>query len=210
MKIKGGYNCLLLHGLKCNKATSIPLEISRLDGQKQQRERQMGRGDIIMPNTLWLFLLENSTSLNYHRGIFTAEARKWNFSILLLRWWFLPWESMWLKIVWEIVTEKQRGCLEVVFFFWVVLYFLSRLLRSPNVKILQLFPLLTNCLYLNGPWTHLDFISALLLGQSHCHVFFWKNWWRPISFWISTPWAFSRSASHDHTATSLEVSSLYR
>lgn len=117
MKIKGGYNCLLLHGLKCNKATSIPLEISRLDGQKQQRERQMGRGDIIMPNTLWLFLLENSTSLNYHRGIFTAEARKWNFSILLLRWWFLPWESMWLKIVWEIVTEKQRGCLEVVFFF---------------------------------------------------------------------------------------------
>lgn len=69
---------------------------------------------------------------------------------------------MWLKIVWEIVTEKQRGCLEV--FFGVVLYFLSRLLRSPNVKILQLFPLLTNYLYLNGPWTHLDFISALLFG----------------------------------------------
>lgn len=73
---------------------------------------------------------------------------------------------MWLKIVWEIVTEKQRGCLQR-FFLGGVVFLISfihpfKALRSPFVKILQLFPLLTNYLYLSGLWTHLDFISALL------------------------------------------------
>lgn len=58
-----------------------------------------------------------------------------------------------------------------------VFYFPSRLLRSPCVKILQLFPLLTNYLNLNGLRTSLDFISAVLLGERHLHP-------RHVSFWV--------------------------
>lgn len=50
-----------------------------------------------------------------------------------------------------------------LFIFWGGVIFLSsfihpfKALRSPFLKILQLFPLLTNYLYLSGLWTHLDF-----------------------------------------------------
>lgn len=57
---------------------------------------------------------------------------------------------MWLKIVWEIATEKQRGCLQrlfiYLFIYWGGVIFLSsfihpfKALRSPFLKILQLFP----------------------------------------------------------------------